>query len=146
MEKYTVAQLKADVEKEARALRKHALPQEKENLRFGAFCSDGAMSCIYGLLTGDCRSERAAELIYTCCPRYFVNQRTGLLSKVGHREAVKVVNGTKIEGVSTASGLRSHRAKEIRHFSAIEAYILAPNARNANLIAFIKGETNTLKL
>jgi hypothetical protein len=32
------------------------------------------------------------------------------------------------------------------HFSAIEAYIMTPEANNANLISFLRGETETLEL
>jgi hypothetical protein len=32
------------------------------------------------------------------------------------------------------------------HFSAMEAYILLPEAKNANLIAFLRGETDNLEL
>lgn len=52
------------------------------------------------------------------------------------------VNGVTVENfVATRTGYIAPS-----HFSAIEAYILLPEAQNANLIAFLKGETETLEL
>ena len=34
----------------------------------------------------------------------------------------------------------------LKYISAMEAYIMLPEAKNANLIAFLRGETETLEL
>lgn len=53
----------------------------------------------------------------------------------------KGVNGTTVAGF-----INSRTCIEDVHYSAIEAYILLPEARNANLIAFLRGETDNLEL
>jgi hypothetical protein len=63
-------------------------------------------------------------------------------------KVMEMVNGESIDGVSNPEELEEHRLSmfTITHFSAIEAYIMTPEAQNANLIAYLRGETNTLTL
>jgi hypothetical protein len=64
-------------------------------------------------------------------------------------QVLAVVNGESIEGVNSADDFNEHReghSYSMFHFSAIEAYILTPQANNANLISFLRGETETLEL
>lgn len=147
MENYTVEQFHEDVTKEAITLRIHAMPEELARLDAHLLQPNKHAKCIYGLMTGFCQSKRASELIFASCPRYFKNpgierrfERTGF-------DGVKdQVNGEKIEGVNNAEELDAHREDILVHFSAIETYILLPGSKNANLIAYLKGETDTLEL
>jgi hypothetical protein len=144
---YTFEQLKEDVRKEAEALRVHATKDELKQLNLRWFDPGDYNSCIYGQATGDCHSKRAAELIEKCCVRFFKNrvEGTGRFTAIkdeGFEGIMKRVNGTNVDGFIES---RIHWGKPM-HFSAIEAYILLPEANNANLIAFLKGETDNLEL
>jgi hypothetical protein len=140
---YTFEQLKEDVRKEAQALRVHATKEERERIIFDDFSTYGRHSCIYGLATTDCHSQRAAELICKCTPRYFRNDLFSDIRHEGFKGVANRVNGKRVKDFVT---LRTIGSVTKRHFSAIEAYILLPEADNANLIAFLRGETETLEL
>lgn len=140
---YTFEQLKEDVRKEAEALKVHATKEELSRLNMNEFSTYGRHSCIYGLATFDCHSERAIELIRQCTPRFFKNKRLSDIRHEGFSGIVKRVNGKKVKDFFLS---RSSTAVEQYHFSAIEAYILLPEARNENLITFLRGETETLTL
>jgi hypothetical protein len=146
---YTFEQLKEDVRKEAEALRIHATKEELSKLNMKNLAPRYYDQCVYGLISGDCFSVRASDLIFNCCPRFFkANDNHGrhLVSEVPKGRFIEFVNGQKIADVNTADDLHFHRAECGSHFSAIEAYILLPEANNANLIAFLRGETETLEL
>lgn len=144
---YTKKQFLEDVAKEARALKEHATKRELNKLEFDDLDPNRFHSCIYGQMTGDCRSPRAAKLIHTCCPRYFVNDDHLIPDKPLTLGVVrKIVNGAKVEGVDTAEDFQNTRRWSIDHFSAIEAYILTPFAENKNLIDFLKGNRTDLAL
>lgn len=150
MEKtYTFDQLKEDVRKEAEALRVHATKEELTRLNIQMLVPRYYDQCIYGLMTRDCFSARASELIFNCCPRYFKSndgQGTHFVVGLAKGEITDFVNGQKIEGVNSVDELHERRENDASHYSAIEAYILLPEARNANLIAYLRGETETLDL
>jgi hypothetical protein len=140
---YTKKQFIEDVKKEARALRENATPAELDNIDIKKFDPEHQRRCIYGLATGNCRSERAIELIETCCPRFVSSEALYKISVAkydGEREAFSIVrdfvNGVKWEGDKAS----------LKYVSTIEAYIYLPEAQNANLIAYLKGETNDLVL
>lgn len=118
---YTFEDLKADVAKEAAALRVHATEEERGRLDFLSLNPTDMAMCIYGQMTGDCDSHRASRLIKNCTSIFIDNN---------------------------SEGLEMYLAKEFRdyHWSPIEYYILLPEARNANLIAYLRGETDTLQL
>lgn len=146
---YTFDQLKEDVRKEAEALRLNATAIEIDRLNINLLVPTYYDQCIYGLMTGDCFSARASDLIFTCCPRFFKsNDEFGnhFITEVPKGRFYDFVNGQKIEGVNASVEFHEHREECGSHFSAIETYILLPEAKNANLIAFLKGETETLEL
>lgn len=117
---YTFEQLKQDVKKEAEALRVHATQEERGRLDMENLNPNQVTKCVYGLLTGSCMSERAIELINKCAPVWYTSRSLGELSIV-------------------------YSYNQSR-WSPIEAYIQQEEARNANLIAYLKGETDTLEL
>jgi hypothetical protein len=134
---YTFEQLKEDVRKEAEALRVHATKEERERLDFEWLDYSDKRRCIYGLMTKDCYSKRAAELINTCAITHF-----DLLP-----DSVDEINGYVVDKPNDFIDKRTDASVFSRYtFSAIEAYICLPEAKNANLIAFLKGETDNLEL
>lgn len=141
---YTFEQLKEDVRKEAEALRVYATKEEREGLDFETFSPSNIGGCIYGQMTGDCYSHRAAILIRGCCVRYFKHNVVPALFDV-RSNMTRIQQHVDGETVSDFVKVRSNSSPESR-FSAIEAYICLPEARNANLIAYLRGETETLEL
>lgn len=129
---YTFEQLKEDVRKEAEALRVHATAKELAWLDIEMLNPKGRHSCIYGMATGDCHSDRAIHLIKKCCVRYFRNEIFTDIINEGFEDIKQRVNGTKCWFFR-----RDRKLTNPKHYSAIEAYILLPEARNANLIAFL---------
>lgn len=102
-------------------------------------------NCIYGQMTGYCYSLRAAMLINSCCIRFF---RNGIMPEIfeEHTTFEKIKNAVNGTTVDDFIGKRCDLLGESTHFSAIEAYILLSEAKNANLIAFLRGETDNLEL
>src|SRR5688500_3157974 len=123
---YTFEQLKEDVRKEAEALRVHATKEERARLNLEDMRPTNISSCYYGLMTGNCYSQRAAELIHSCCISYFKNEIMPYLFEAYSTidNIQKGVNGAVVYGfVKERTGMSS-----ASHFSAIEAYILLPEA------------------
>lgn len=146
---YTKKQFIEDVKKEARALRRHATKREISQLSFEDLSPSSKYRCVYGLMTGNCFSERAAELIHACCKRYFISSTEDGDSIGDSAELGKVtrnVNGKKVPGVENATDLCIHRNHWTFHLSSIEAYIMQPSAKNKNLIDYLKGNRNDLVL
>lgn len=132
---YTFEQLKEDVKKEAEALRVHATKEELGRLDFDYLDSSDRRYCIYGQMTGNCYSERSAELINICAITHFETLPDTLEEMVGFvAEKSKYFLDARVDPWLSST------------FSAIESYICLPEAKNANLIAYLKGETDTLEL
>lgn len=140
--KYGADQFIWEVINEAIALRKHATKEERGRLDFSKLRVMSQWECIYGQITGDCFSRRAAELIALCCTRYFHSGAVRHGNYMG--QVIDNANGTKkpIDFISTRSG----NALGYKYYSAIEAYITLPDAKNKNLIAYLRGEAETLNL
>lgn len=134
---YTFTDLINDVKKEAEALRVHATKEELGRLNFEWLDYSDKKRCIYGLMTKDCFSQRAAELINTCAITHF-----DLLP-----DSVDEIEGYIVDKPSDFIGKRTDANVFSPYtFSAIEAYICLPEAKNANLIAYLRGESETLDL
>lgn len=145
--KYTKADFIEDVKKEAKALRKHATKDELAHLTTAALDPTDYNKCVYGLMTGDCRSVRASELIFSCCKRYFDTEDEWEVD-ASLEQIKRVVNGKTIVGVNDYKEFDEERTNfnGIRYYSSIEMYILRKDAKKKNLIAYLKGETNDLNL
>jgi hypothetical protein len=138
---YTFDQLKEDVRKEAEALRQKATPEELSRLNFNCLDPHHLNKCIYGQMTGHCNSVRGVQLIESCAIRYIKDGDLTYVARDGFKRIQERVNG------ATVSDLYYDRNSLLDvHYSAIEAYILLPEARNENLIAYLKGETDKLEL
>lgn len=139
---YTFEQLKEDVRKEAEALRVHATKEELTKLSYKDLFPESISSCIYGMMTGSCNSDRAASLIDLCACRYIKDACLTIVNEQGFDRIQKKVNGATVEGfIENRTG-----GAYITHYSAIEAYILLPEAQNESLISYLRGETDNLEL
>jgi|GEM_PF-1640369 len=147
MENYTIEQFLEDVRKEARMLKQSATEEELSRLSLNDLQPDFGGYCIYGQMTGSCFSMRASELIFKCCPRFFNGRRFDDF-KLDAQIAMQSANGATIKGVKTVKDFYEHRIcfGDEWYFSVIESYIMIPAAKNAELIAYLKGETDTLEL
>lgn len=139
---YTREDLINDVTKEAQALRVHATKEERERLNFAELNPEHINKCIYGQMTGSCNSERGAALIYLCACRFIKDASLTDIQHDGFERIQRKING------NTVVNFIKNRTEDlyVTHYSAIEAYILLPDAKNANLISYLKGETETLDL
>lgn len=146
----TKKQFLADVAKEVEALREHATDEEKERLDFYNFNPRTVRGCIYGQMTRDCESERAHELMNLSCVRQ-MNIKNG--SKVGttdltdktFTEIAHFVNGDYDEKTWDKNS-HGFLTRTFAYLSALEGYINLKDAKNKNVIAYIKGETDKLVL
>lgn len=138
---YTFDDLKADVKKEAEALRKNATSEERSKLNFNSLDPHHLNKCIYGQMTGNCNSVRGVQLIEACAKRYIKDGDLTYVARDGFKRIQERVNG------ATVADLYYDRNSLIDvHYSAIEAYILLPEAKNAELISYLRGETDNLDL
>jgi hypothetical protein len=117
---YTKKQFIEDVKKEAMALKEHATREELGKLDFTILNPNSGHLCVYGQLTGMCDSDRADELIKECAPRLYV-----------HLDDFVAVPTNNFENF---------------YWSPIEKYILDDDAKNKNLIDYLKGNRNDLVL
>ncbi len=60
--------LRQEVFNEALLLNQHTTQEEKDRLVVELVRPTSFIGCIYGLMTGDCGSDRACELIEACVP------------------------------------------------------------------------------
>lgn len=119
--------------KEAKKLKTQLTEEEKLNLNESSFDPEDEEQCIYGQITGDCRSERAYELIMGCCERVYSGNTLDL--------ARRTLNGKPTE-CEASERLWSYN-------SPIETLIFPINGGKTDgikIIKYLKGETKTLKL
>jgi len=132
---YTFEQLKEDVRKEAEALKIHATKEELNNLNYKLLDPYNHARCIYGMATGSCINQRAAYLVDKCAIRYFEDWADNA-DELDEQVTDKPNNSIE---------LRTSES-EYYPYSAIEAYIALPEAQNASLVSYLRGETDTLEL
>lgn len=118
-------ELKELVREEARNLREKATKEELARLDIKTLYPSSITECIYGMITGDCFSDRAVSLIRQCCSQVIEG------GSISYSEEII---GSPID------------YKRIEFWSPIEKYITEDEGNNANLIAYLKGETDTLEL
>lgn len=136
-----------DVINEAIALRQHATQEELNRLSFSQLDAFDINSCIYGQAARNCFSHRAAELISMCCPRYFYQSAVSRHNEID--DVIESANGTSvddfIQGRTQFFSILARRESTL-YFSAIEAYITLPGAKNKSLIRYLRGETEKLDI
>lgn len=145
-ETITKEEFLADVMHEIDMLKKHATQKEKNNLDFSEFNPMYPNSCIYGQLTGACDSKRAKSLMNKSCIRV-MHLKSGVVellgkpfSKIKHKINGKYTKQTW-DPENTTWGERCYQ-----YLSSLEGYISLSNAKNKQIIKYIKGEIDTLKL
>jgi hypothetical protein len=116
-------ELKALVKQEADNLKKFASEEELGRLDFSKMNPDLSKMCIYGQMNYSCYSDRATELLNLCAMPYSDDIDRNLQSRSA-----------------------SFKDSRFRAFSPIEFYISQKDAKNENLINYLKGVTNTLDL
>ena len=143
---YTVEQFIEDVKKEAIALRQYATPEELHKLNLNTLNPVSLFECIYGQMTGNCKSSRASMLIMNCCRQFIKNSfDEDDIDTITQMAVGKRLDGAdNLESFEKARGCRFEL--EILYLSALEAYIMMPDADVANLLSYLKGETDTLDL
>ncbi|KAB2913959.1 MAG: hypothetical protein F9K23_15945 [Bacteroidetes bacterium] len=123
-------ELKALVREEANNLKLHATPEELQNLDFEILYPSKPGLCIYGQMTHDCASPRAVELLNLCAKPFSNDVQVFETPYSDHLFPPR----------KGAFGL------DFAPFSPIEFYICQEGAKNTELIAYLKGETNNLEL
>lgn len=119
---YTFEQLKQDVKKEAEALRVHATAEERGRLDIETMIPSHCKKDIYGQMTGEFDSGRATELKQKCSSVFIDGDIPNL-------ELIDI-----------------HECFTDFSWTPIEYYELCAEANNASLIAYLKGETDTLDI
>lgn len=141
MSKITKKQLLQDVRTEIEFLKTKLTQKERERLNFRTFNSNERGSCIYGQISGDCRNERAKDLIQECCKRvwhqYKHSRSKGITPGSTFTEVRSLLNG----------GLKPEMIRHNLDFiSALEGYIQLKGAKNKEIIDYLKGKTEILSL
>jgi hypothetical protein len=117
---------------EALYIKQHATGEEISRLDIQHLDPNNIYSCIYGQMTGSCYSDRACSLIEACCVSVFTSY--GNAEPLDKNKKVR-----KTKDFSTRA-----------YFSPIEHFILKDenfeNGNNAALVAFLRGESDTLTL
>lgn len=118
--------------REIEKLRERATPRELSKLSIGNLEPDQNHRCIYGLMTGDCFSARAIDLIVQCASRSVSCQRVGYLDSIVHqppRTKMKILD----------SVIRCN-------FTIAEHLIVNYPHNNPGIIAYLRGESDNFTL
>lgn len=121
------------VKTEAKNLRKFATKEELDKLIQEDFNPRHSDNCIYGLLTGNCDSPRAIELIKSCAPRVY---KSGNYVQIGDNDWVL---SNKLNG-------SPKKISRVEFWSPIECFIYPNKQKEAaiRLLKYLKGEIKTL--
>ena len=157
------------VKKEVNKLRKLATKEELNRLNVDTLSAFSTSSCIYGQITTDCFSDRAAELIEKCCVKNTsfselpdsdhqkkAQHRWGVSSEYdtsySFSQALKVLVQSNIlipmnicplsQAAEWGGPGRWLYPGRTRNFSYLEVYLTfeKEHENNAGLIAYLKGE------
>jgi hypothetical protein len=127
---------------EATSIKKLALKRELKKLDFCNLAADDYQNCIYGQMTGDCFNERAYELIRKSCPSVIDSNSDGAFKG----DLLDLKEHAKDNGVEKISEFDD--TFRTSFYSPIEVFISRKrnrkNGNNAKLVAFLRGETDTL--
>ena len=117
------------VKEEADNLKNNLTLIERLKLSLTLLDPCSSTQCIYGQLTGDCDSDRAIELIKTCCSRAY-----GFLFDITMKDSPVIGSPKKLSRGN--------------FWSPIEVFIVQDenqdNGNNEQLVKYLKGEINTL--
>lgn len=125
---------------EATKLRKHATKKELNNLDYEGLIGESAYDCIYGQLTGDCKSGRAYGLIRKCCTKVYSEEKGNNLRAIDLNGKPKVLSE---EGIGDRL---YYYSSPIENFLVLYKADLFDNSVYVKrLVKFLKGEINELK-
>lgn len=142
MKKITKKQFLADVKHEIDMLKLHATKEELSYLNFKTFIPESPNDCIYGQITGTCESNRAKYLMEKCCIRMwdFSDVEFGIKGRL-------MENASYINGAFDSSLLWRYGSRDTYDYlSALEGYIQTSDAKNAEIIAYLRDEREDLVL
>jgi hypothetical protein len=150
----TKAQFLNEVKHEIDSLKKHATKAELSRLNFRTFDPNFATDCIYGQMTGTCASRRAKQLMDKSCVRIFDTSSIGSdsLDDISNFNSLKkYINGkyTDIswrEATAFSKSIGNEFGRDYDYLSALEGYIQTKGAKNKEILEYLKGERETLKL
>ena len=108
---------------EIETIKERATPEEIGKLDFESLRVQTPKLCIYGQMTGHCQSERANEISHKVFAHIAIDENFNQLS---FTKWEKHVSG--------------------KHVTSLEVYITMKGAKNKQVIQYLKGEINTLKL
>lgn len=140
-----------DVMHEIEMIKLHADQEEKNRLDFGSFNPEYATDCIYGQMTGSCRSARAKKLMELSCIRVMDIDNSNFTRGISIEDDDFQINGEytgQTWGESYISGSEGtfRWGRDFRYLSALEGYIFSKEAKNEEIIKYLKGEIDTLEL
>jgi len=136
-------QFMTDLMHEINTLKTLSTDVERSRLNFNDFDPENPTRCIYGQMTGDCRSARAKELIDSCCIRVIDTKARNIRAGQSVDDIEDLINGGYSGQMWGDDGSR----KRWIHLSSLEGFIqLKDDAKNSEIIAYIKGELKGLSL
>lgn len=128
---------------EIESLKKHATKEEINKLDLETFHPEHESLCIYGQMTGNCKSKRAKVLMDKSCTRVW-DVGCGELSLSLFGDTFTKVKSL-INGEYTGQmWIGNHR--NYSYLSALEGYIALKGANIKGIIQYLKGEIDSLKL
>lgn len=141
-----------DVMFEIEALKANAIPEEIERLNLSNFDPTHSERCIYGQMTGRCDTIRAHELMNESCIRLVDTKSSNLITQpqfLGPAHSNKLpIESDKfvVNGEYDKNKIWPGRVRSYAYLSALEGYILTENANIEGVMAFLKGETDSMEL
>jgi len=133
---------KIDVMHEINMLKQHTTAEEKKLLNSETFNINFFRGCIYGQLTGSSSSLRAKNLMKVCC---ITVVRIGNGSE--QFENISITDKKfKIKGPNKEQAWKNLPDSRHRYLSALEAYLFTKNAKNVEILEYIKGNSDTITL
>jgi hypothetical protein len=111
-----------EVRKEINAIKINATQEELDRLDFDEFDSSLPFACIYGLLTGNCYSERSIELFD------------------------KVFDSVYKNNLKFDANLKSNKNKSFYNFTYLEVYLVHSDSKyHKHIIDYLQSKVKRLK-
>ena len=136
-------QLIKGILKEIENIKIHATDAEKEKLDFSMFSGGMSGHCIYGLMTGNCYSKRAGELIKKC-----VSGKGIVGMGIGHRSSEEYPSLDQFVGMNNflpdlQKSIKSGLIRTLH--TKLEWYVFKLSREQVKpIIDYIKGNTDVV--
>lgn len=122
------------VTQEIENIKLHATKEEIDKLDILSLDPAVGSECMYGQMTGHCRSIRAVELIKKCTVKYTEGGRAVYCEIISKKDAI-------IEATD-----KGYFYSDYEYLSMLEYFIIDYDYNNRDIIAYLRGETDTLNL